>query len=68
MIISYKTLLKLLSESGLPDQGASPTEALYIEFDVPRKVELSEEFVTGDGRLMKLDLGHDRDLLGIEIV
>jgi hypothetical protein len=66
--ISYERLLKVLAESGLPDQGAEPKEALYIAFDEEKKVEGSAEFVTRGGHLMKVDLGSDGDLLGIELV
>jgi uncharacterized protein YuzE len=68
MTVDFNALVVLLKQSGLLDQGAPPEDALYIRFGQADQVKGSDEFTTPDGHLVKLDLGGDGELFGVEIV
>jgi uncharacterized protein YuzE len=68
MIINFKKLTDLLKESGLQQQGASPSLALLIKFgDEKTKSEETKTYSTRDGGIISIDLDDKNNVIGIEV-
>lgn len=67
MVLSHNDLVQLLSASGLDDQGASPREALVIQFGrgpSPRLANMER----ADGGTLLVTFNASGDVVDIEFV